>query len=154
MGTTSKDYLNNGTNCQIDWCLKYIGDVSLGESEFKIKMPLDISNVGGVYQILAPEKSEHYVGQSDNLNRRFYRDYQSSGYHPTKPKRTNRMVVDWVYSGLQRSSYEVYVCTSAKILINNATELDLNFNENRYHRLLVESAIISCRTDLKLINKI
>lgn len=61
MGTISTDYLNNGTNCQIDWCLKYIGDVSHGEVQFKIKMPLDISNVGGVYQILALEKSEHCV---------------------------------------------------------------------------------------------
>ena len=153
METTSQDNLNKGTNCQIVWCLKYIGNASLSESQFKIKMPLNIPNVGGVYQILAPEKSEHYVGQSDNLHRRFYRDYQSSGYHPTKPKRTNRMVVDWIYSGLMRSSYEVYVCTSAKLLINNAIGLELNFNENRYHRLLVESAIITCRNDLKLINK-
>lgn len=154
METISKDYLNNETNCQIDWCLKYIGDVSRSESEFKIKMPLNISKAGGVYQILAPEESEHYVGQSDNMHSRFYRDYQSSGYHPTKPKRTNRMVVDWIYSGLSRSGYKVFVCTSAKLIINNATELDLNLNENRYHRVLVESAIISCRTDLKLINKI
>ena len=139
--------------CRIKWHLKYVGDITLGDIEFKIKMPKGIPKLtGGVYQILASEKSQHYVGESDKLFRRFYYDYQSSGYHPDKPKSTNRRVVEWIYGGLPATKYEVYICTDAQLCNENEPEFELKFNENKYHRLLVESIIISSHPELGLIN--
>ena len=139
---------------QIKWRMDYVGNVSLSEEKLKVKMPEGIpKSIGGVYQIIAPELFQHYVGESNNLYRRFYTDYKTSFHSDVSKRKTNQMVVSWIHNLLPEAKIEVYLCTHANLCTNTRQQFDLDFNVYRYHRLLVESSIISCRTDLNLINK-
>jgi|688.fasta_scaffold338666_2 hypothetical protein len=139
---------------QIKWRMDYVGNVSLSEEKSKVKMPEGIpKSIGGVYQIIAPELFQHYVGESNNLFRRFYTDYGTSFHSDVSKRKTNQMVVSWIHDLLPEAKIEVYLCTRANLCTNSGHQFDLDFNVYKYHRLLVESSIISCRTDLNLINK-
>ena len=139
---------------QIKWRMDYVGNVSLSEGKSKVKMPEGIpKSIGGVYQIIAPEMFQHYVGESNNLFRRFYTDYKTGFHSDVSKRKTNQMVVAWIHDLLPKTKIEVYLCTRANLCTNTGQQFDLDFNVFKYHRLLVESSIISCRTDLDLINK-
>jgi len=136
--------------------MEYIGVISPGEGKSKVTMPQGIpKSTGGVYQILAlGAPKEHYVGQSNNLFRRFYTDYKISSFHSDPNKRkTNQRVVAWIYMQLPKTKIEVYICTNAKLISNEKFQFDLDFDNQKHHRLLVENSVISCRPDLKMMNK-
>lgn len=135
--------------------MEYVGDISPGEGKSKVTMPQGIpKSTGGVYQILAVTEKEHYVGQSNNLFRRFYTNYKISSFHSDPSKRkTNQRVVSWIYDQLPKTKIEVYICTHAKLISDEKLQFDLDFNKLKYHRLLVENSVISCRPELKVTNK-
>lgn len=57
MRFVSQDEVDKGINCQIDWRMECIGDVSLGEKEYKINLPINIPSAAG-FQCSSPTALE------------------------------------------------------------------------------------------------
>lgn len=102
----------------------------------------DLPRSSGVYRISSA--THFYVGEADQLHRRFSGYRRPGGSEETKFPRTNRRVKSWIVGELKAggpSGVLIELCSTAQIRFENgeASRLDL---ERKHSRLAIESLVI------------
>lgn len=134
---------------KIDWDWETIGDISFDSQYGKLIFPM-VSEEGSVYRILIEShvKKECYIGETNNLQRRF-EQYQSPG----PSQKTNIRLSQLMFDGLKKGRI-IGVQRMKSIAVSvDRVSVDVDFMDKEMRRLLESAAIIYAKRDnLYLLN--
>jgi hypothetical protein len=134
-----------------EWTI--VGVITNGQEFPELVMPEGIPDKPGVYRIFCPTNTKCYVGESQFLNNRL-KKYQNAKYVKGEASSTDRTVQGVIAENIRtdRSEFQIWCCTSAKIKDNKGDLVDLDMRQ-KYFRTLIEAITIARDPNLDYINK-